>query len=78
MSLKGNLIVENCLSKYGQQGAGDMAQWLRALTVFPEVPEFNSQATTWWLTTICNRIRCPLLVCLKTVTVYLHKIKNFF
>jgi hypothetical protein len=27
-------------------------------------------ATTWWLTTICNGIRCTPLVCLKTVTVY--------
>jgi len=32
-------------------GAGEMAQWLRALTALPEVP-----ATTWWLTTICNAI----------------------
>jgi hypothetical protein len=43
--------------------AREMAQWLRALTAlqFP--------ATTWWLTTICNGIQCPLLVCLKTATV---------
>jgi hypothetical protein len=33
-------------------------------------------ATTWWLTTICNEIWCPLLVCLKTATVYLHIIIN--
>jgi hypothetical protein len=29
-------------------------------------------ATTWWLTTICNKIWLPLLECLKTATVYLH------
>ena len=27
-------------------------------------------ATTWWLTTICNGVWCPFLVCLKTATVY--------
>ena len=34
-------------------GAGEMAQWLRALAA---LPEFRVQvpATTWWLTTICN------------------------
>jgi hypothetical protein len=50
-------------------GAGEMAQWLRALTVLPEV---LNPATTWWLATICNEIRCPLLVYLKTETVYSH------
>jgi hypothetical protein len=39
-------------------------------------PEFKSPATTWWLTTICNGIRCPLLVCLKVATVYLNIIIN--
>jgi len=29
------------------RGAGEMAQWLRALAV--QIP-----ATTWWFTTICN------------------------
>jgi hypothetical protein len=33
-------------------------------------------ATTWWLTTIYNKIWLPLLVCLKTATVYLHIIIN--
>jgi hypothetical protein len=33
--------------------------------------EFKIRATTWWLTTICNKIWCPLLVGLKTATVYL-------
>ena len=52
-----------------------MAQQLRALTAFPKVlsliPQFP--ATTWWLTTICNGLRCPLLVCLKT---HIHKINS--
>jgi hypothetical protein len=46
-----------------------MAQQFRALTALPEV---LSSATTWWLTTICNGIPCPVLVRLKTVTVYSH------
>jgi hypothetical protein len=33
-------------------------------------------ATIWWLTTICNEIWLPLLVCLKTATVYLHIINK--
>jgi hypothetical protein len=36
-------------------GAGEMAQWLRALTAVPEVL-VQFPATTWWLTTICNEI----------------------
>jgi hypothetical protein len=32
--------------------------FLRSRVQFP--------ATTWWLTTICNGIWCPLLVCLRT------------
>jgi hypothetical protein len=34
-------------------GAGEMAQWLRALTALLKV---QIPATTWWLTTICNEI----------------------
>jgi hypothetical protein len=34
-------------------------------------------ATTWWLTTICNKIWLPLLECLKTATVYLHIINKY-
>ena len=49
--------------------AGEMAQWLRSLTAFPEVLS-SIPSTTWWLTTICNRIWYPLLVCLMTATVY--------
>ena len=39
-------------------------------------PEFKIPATTWWLTTISNEIWCPLLVCLKTAIVYLHRTIN--
>jgi len=56
-------------------GAGEMAQWLRALTALPEVLSLIP-STTWWLTTICKEIRCPLLVCLKTATVYLYIINE--
>jgi hypothetical protein len=41
------------------------------LTVLPQVLS-SFPATTWWLTNICNGIWCPLLVCLKTATVYSH------
>ena len=36
----------------------------------------SNPTTTWWLTTIRDGIWCPLLVCLKTATVYLHIIVN--
>jgi hypothetical protein len=52
-------------------GAGEMAQQLRALTALPEILS-SIPITTWWLTTICNGIGCPLLVSLKRVTVYSH------
>jgi hypothetical protein len=52
-------------------GAGEMAQWLRALTALSEVP-----ATTWWLTTISYKIWCPLLVHWKTATMYLDIMIN--
>jgi hypothetical protein len=35
--------------------AGEMAQWLRALTALPKVLSLIP-AATWWLTTICNEI----------------------
>jgi hypothetical protein len=48
-----------------KEGTGEMAQELRAVAAF------------WWLTTICNGILCPLLVCLKTDSVfYIHKINK--
>jgi hypothetical protein len=51
------------LQKPEQRTIG-MAHGLRALTALPEV--LNSiPATTWWLTTICNGVWPPLLVCLK-------------
>jgi hypothetical protein len=46
--------------------AGEVAQWLRALTALAEVlssiPKKHMVAIT-----IRNGIQCPLLVCLKTV-----------
>jgi hypothetical protein len=47
---------------------GEMAQQFRALTDFPEV--LRSIPSN--LTTICNGIRYPSLVCLKTATVHSH------
>jgi hypothetical protein len=41
--------------------------WLLFQRSWVQIP-----ATTWWLTTIRNETWCPLLVCLKTATVYLH------
>jgi hypothetical protein len=43
--------------------AGEMAQWLKGTDCSSRGPEFNSQATTWWLTAICNGAQCILLVC---------------
>jgi hypothetical protein len=39
-----------------EPGAGEMAQWVRAPDCSSEGPEFKSQQTTWWLTTIRNEI----------------------
>jgi hypothetical protein len=57
-------------------GAGEMAQQLRALTALPEAL-ISIPSGTWWLTTICNEIQCPLLVCLKTVTVYSYILNKY-
>jgi hypothetical protein len=51
-------------------GAGVMAHWLLFQRSWVQFP-----ATTWWLTTICNGIRCPFLVCLKRATAYSHTYK---
>ena len=51
-------------------GAGEMAQWLRALTALPEVLSSIPSNSVQFCTTICNGIWCPLLVCLKRATVY--------
>jgi len=42
-------------NKKTKKRAGEMAQWLRALTALPEDLSSNP-AITWWLTTICNGI----------------------
>jgi hypothetical protein len=44
-----------------------LEQWLLFQRSWVQVP-----ATTWWLTTICKGIWCPLLVYLKIATVYSH------
>jgi hypothetical protein len=54
-------------------GTGEMAQWLRALVLFQR-SRVQLPSTTWWLITIYNGIRCPLLMCVKTATVYSHTI----
>jgi hypothetical protein len=56
-------------------GTGEMAQRLRALTALPEV--LSSISNHYMVAhTICNEIRCRLLVCLKTATVYSYKQTN--
>jgi hypothetical protein len=45
--------------------------WLLFRRSWVQIP-----AITWWLTTIHNEIWCPLLVCLKTATMYLYIIIN--
>jgi hypothetical protein len=59
-------------------GVGEKAQQLRASTALLKVVSSNPSnfISTWWLTTICNKIGYPLLVCLKTATVYLHIINK--
>jgi hypothetical protein len=48
-----------------------VAQWLPAQTANPEKdPEFKSQKPYGGSQPSVNGIQCPLLVCLKTVTVY--------
>jgi hypothetical protein len=57
-----------------KKGGGVLERWLSGqehwLLFWRSCVQFP--ATTWWLTTICNGIWCPLLVCLKTATVYSH------
>jgi hypothetical protein len=58
-----------CSDEERRLGAGELAQRLRALTVLQEVLSFilsNHMVAH----NICNGIQCPLLVCLKIVTVY--------
>ena len=64
VSLKDDKVCQKCLSK----GAGEMAQWLRAL---PALPDILTSVPSWTYdsTIICNGIRYPLLMCLKTAAV---------
>jgi hypothetical protein len=52
-----------------------LERWLRGLEhwLLFQRSWVQFPATTWWLTTICNEIWCPLLVCLKKATVYSHR-----
>jgi hypothetical protein len=53
--------------------AGKLAQLLRALAALPEVLS-SSPSNHMGLTTICNEVRCPLLVHLKTL--YSHTLNR--
>ena len=59
------------ITKRPNLGAGEMAQWLRALTILPEnlgsIPSNHMVAHNHLF-----RIQCALLVCLKRATVYSH------
>jgi hypothetical protein len=68
ISQKTGTEIHFCIKE--ETRAGEMAQWLRALTALPEVLS-SILATIRWLTTICNGIQYPLLVCLKTAAVYI-------
>ena len=48
----------------------------KSTRLFFQRSEVQIPATTWWLTTTHNEIWCPLLVRLKTSTVYLHIINK--
>jgi hypothetical protein len=45
-----------CIPKNGTGGAGEIAQWLRALASFPEILSSVPSSTWWWLKTIYNGI----------------------
>ena len=61
--------------KNAQNQAGEMAQWLRALTDLAEV----LLVTTWWLTTICTRIHvlCGVSEDSHSVLIYIKWISPF-
>ena len=52
--------------------------WRDGSVVKIALPEVQFPVTTWWLTTIWNGIRCPLLVCLKTATVYSLTLSKYY
>jgi hypothetical protein len=60
------MMLENAIQK-----AGEMAQRLKALTALPGVLS-SIPSKHMRLTTICNVVRCLLLVFLKTATVHSH------
>jgi hypothetical protein len=53
-----------------------MAQWLRAFTALLKILSSNP-SNHMVAHTICSEIWCPLLVCLKTATVYLCIINKY-
>jgi len=59
------LTQENPIFRGLERWLSGLDDWLLFQRSWFQIP-----ATTWWLTTICNWIRCPLLVCQKTATVY--------
>jgi hypothetical protein len=62
--------VKQTLKNKHSSMAEEMAQPLRTLTVLPEVLSSIPSNYMVWLTTICNGIQCPPLVCLKIAIVY--------
>jgi hypothetical protein len=48
-------LVKGLSSKIVKEGAGEMAQCLRALAALPKVMS-SIPSNQWWLTTICNWI----------------------
>jgi hypothetical protein len=66
------LMYEIILIKKVTRWTEEMAQKLRALTALPEV--LSSIPSSHMVThNHYNGIQCPLLVCLKTATVYSYK-----
>jgi hypothetical protein len=63
------------MSQNNVKRAGEMAQSVRALTTLPKVLSSNP-SNHMVAHNHLNEIRCYLLVCLKTATVYLHIIIN--
>ena len=65
-------------SEETKTGTWEMAQCLRILTALPEVQRSWVPTTKWWLTTICNKIWCPLLVYVWRQLQCTHINKNTF
>ena len=68
-----SLAVGRCKLKLSQFGAGEMAPRLRALAATPEVLSSNPSNH---MVAHNHEIRCPLLVCLMTATVYSYTLNK--